>query len=155
MASQPASRYLQPDWFTRTIFNPAINLLMRVGISIYGSRILAVRGRKSGQWRTTPVNLLEYQGQHYLVAPRGVTQWVRNVRAGSPAELRLGPRRWPIRLDELPDEQKPDLLRAYLRKWRWEVGQFFEGVGPEASLADIQRIAPNHPIFRISAAPAG
>jgi deazaflavin-dependent oxidoreductase (nitroreductase family) len=152
MAETSSQRYLQPDWFTRTIFNPTVSLLMRLGISVYGSRIMAVRGRKSGQWRTTPVNLLDYQGQQYLVAPRGVTQWVRNVRAGSPAELRLGSRRHPIRLEELPDAEKLDVLRAYLRKWRWEVGQFFEGVGPEAAEADVRRIAPNHPVFRITPA---
>jgi deazaflavin-dependent oxidoreductase (nitroreductase family) len=143
-------RYIRPDWFTKHIFNPLVAWLTRIGISVYGSRVLAVRGRKSGEWRTTPVNLLEYQGQRYLVAPRGVTQWVRNVRAGSDAELRLGPRREPIQLVELADAEKPDLLRHYLQRWKWEVGQFFEGVGPDASEEEIKRIAPNHPVFRIS-----
>ncbi|MBV9174489.1 MAG: nitroreductase family deazaflavin-dependent oxidoreductase [Chloroflexi bacterium] len=145
-----AERYLKPDPLTRRLFNPLLNLLMRFGISIYGSRILAVRGRKSGEWRTTPVNLLEYQGGQYLVAPRGVTQWVRNVRAGSEVELRLGSRKQQIHLHEIDDANKVDLLRAYLRKWRWEVGQFFQGVGPDASDDEIQAIAPLHPIFRIS-----
>jgi hypothetical protein len=63
-----------------------------------------------------------------------------------------GSRRQPLRLVELPDDQKLDVLRAYLRKWRWEVGQFFEGVGPEAAEADLRRIAPNHPVFRITPA---
>lgn len=145
-------RYIQPDWFTRRVFNPLVAGLMRLGISVYGSRILAVRGRTSGEWRTTPVNLLDFQGQQYLVAPRGVTQWVRNVRAGSPCELRLGSRRQPVRLEEVPDAHKRDLLRAYLKNWRWEVGQFFAGVGPEASDAEIERIAPNHPVFRVAPA---
>jgi deazaflavin-dependent oxidoreductase (nitroreductase family) len=142
-------RYIRPDWFTKNIFNPAVALLTRLGVSVYGSRMLAVRGRKSGKWHTTPVNPLDYRGQRYLVAPRGVTQWVRNVRAGSPAELRIGSRREPLQLEELPDAEKPDLLRHYLRKWRWEVGQFFGGVGPDAPESEIQRIAPNHPVFRV------
>lgn len=145
-----ADHYVKPDPFTRRVFNPLVNLLMRLGVSVYGSRILAVRGRKTGEWRTTPVNLLNYQGQEYLVAPRGVTQWVRNVRAGSQAELRLGPRRRQITLDEIPDADKLELLRAYLRKWRWEVGQFFEGVGPDAPDEQVRAIAPRHPIFRIT-----
>jgi deazaflavin-dependent oxidoreductase (nitroreductase family) len=142
-------RYIRPDWFTTHIFNPLVAWLTRLGISVYGSRVLAVRGRKSGEWRTIPVNLLEYRGQRYLVAPRGVTQWVRNVRAGSEAELRLGSHREPIQLVELPDSEKTDLLRHYLQRWKWEVGQFFEGVGPDASEEEIRRIAPNHPVFRI------
>ena len=124
-------------------------LLTRLGLSVYGSRILAVRGRTSGQWRTTPVNLLTYRGERYLVAPRGVTQWVRNIRASGEGELRLGSRREPIRVTELSDDEKTELLREYLRRWRWEAGPFFEGVGPDVSDAGLRRIAPNHPVFRI------
>jgi len=143
-------RYIRPDWFTAHVFNPLVGLLTRLGVSVYGSRILAVRGRKSGVWRTTPVNLLDFRGQRYLVAPRGTTEWVRNIRVAGTAELRLGSRREPIRVAELADEEKPELLRHYLQRWKWEVGQFFEGVGPDAPDAEIQRIAPNHPVFRIA-----
>jgi deazaflavin-dependent oxidoreductase (nitroreductase family) len=144
-----SDRYVRPDWFTKNVFNAAVQVLTQLGISVYGSRILAVRGRKSGQWRTNPVNLLEFQGQRYLVAPRGVTEWVRNIRASGAAELRLGPRSEPVRVTELTDAEKPALLRHYLRRWKWEAGQFFGGVGADASEADIERIAPNHPVFRI------
>jgi deazaflavin-dependent oxidoreductase (nitroreductase family) len=144
-----SDRYIKPDWFTRTIFNPLVAWFTQRGISVYGSRVLAVRGRASGEWRTVPVNLLTHEGQRYLVAPRGVTQWVRNIRASGGGELRLGSRAEPIRVAELPDAEKLPILRAYLTKWRWEVGAFFEGVGPEASDADLQRAAGNHPIFRI------
>jgi deazaflavin-dependent oxidoreductase (nitroreductase family) len=149
VTASTSDHYLRPDWFTQHIFNPLVQALTRLGVSVYGSRILAVRGRKSGQWRTTPVNLLEVHGQRYLVAPRGVTEWVRNIRASGGGELRLGARREPIRVQELSDSEKPALLREYLRRWKWEVGQFFEAVGPEASEADIQRIAAKHPIFRL------
>lgn len=142
-------RYVRPDWFTTNVFNRLVALLTRLGISVYGSRVLAVRGRTSGEWRTTPVNLLEYQGARYLVAPRGVTQWVRNIRASGEGELRVGWRREPIRVVELSDAEKPDLLRAYLRRWRFEVGTFFQGVGPDASEEDLRRIAPGYPVFRI------
>src|SRR5262245_34572194 len=123
-----AEQYVRPGWFTRNVFNPFVALLTRLGLSVKGSRILAVRGRKSGEWRTTPVNLLVERSERYLVAPRGVTQWVRNVRAGGEAELRLGRSRESIRLVELGDEDKQEVLRAYLQHWRWEVGVFFKGV---------------------------
>src|SRR5216684_2126564 len=134
-------RYIQPNWFTRNIFNRIVAWLAELGISVYGWRVLAVKGRKSGAWHTVPVNLLEYRGERFLVAPRGVTQWVRNVRAGSEAELRLGRRRERVRLVEIPDSDplKIELLRAYLRKWAFEVGVFFEGVGPTASDDDLRR----------------
>lgn len=142
-------RYIRPNWFTINILNPSVALLTQLGLSVYGSRVLAVRGRSSGEWRTVPINLLTYNGERYLVAPRGVTQWVRNIRVSGEGELRIGWRREPIRVVELKDEEKPELLRAYLRKWRFEVGVFFEGVGPDASETDLKRIAANHPVFRI------
>jgi len=87
------NRYLEPDWFTRNIFNRAVRRLTLMGVSVLGSRELRVKGRTSGQWRSTPVNLLTIEGVQYLVAPRGVTQWVRNLRAsGYTGELRVGRR---------------------------------------------------------------
>jgi deazaflavin-dependent oxidoreductase (nitroreductase family) len=145
-----SERYVQPDWFTKNVFNKAVQVLTGLGVSVWGSRVLAVRGRKSGQWRTTAVNLLDFNGQRYLVAPRGVTDWVRNIRASGSGELRLGPRRETIKVVELTDAEKPALLRHYLRRWKWESGQFFEGVDADAPDAEIARIAPNHPVFRIA-----
>jgi deazaflavin-dependent oxidoreductase (nitroreductase family) len=144
-----AQHYIRPDWFTANLFNPAVALLTGLGISLWGSRILAVRGRKSGEVRTTPVNVLSYEGERYLVAPRGVTQWVRNIRASGEGELRLGNRREAIRVVELPDDEKVAVLRNYLRRWAFEVGAFFQGVGANASDDEIRRIAPLHPIFKI------
>lgn len=86
------ARYLEPGWFTRHVFNRTVRQLTRWGVSIAGSRELRVRGRSSGEWRSTPVNLLELNGERYLVAPRGVTQWVRNVRVAGGGELRVGHR---------------------------------------------------------------
>jgi hypothetical protein len=89
-------------------------------------------------------------GERYLVAPRGTTQWVRNLRVAGEGELRLGRRVEPFRAEEVGDADKPDLLRAYLRRWKAEVGVFFEGVGATASDQELLQIAPNHPVFRIT-----
>jgi len=142
-------RYLKPGWFARTVFNPAVALLTRAGLSIWGSRILEVTGRTTGALRKTPVNVLTHEGSRYLVAPRGETQWVRNVRASRSAVLRLGRRREAVQAIELSDEDKPEVLRAYLKRWKAEVGVFFGGVGPRASDQQLLDIAPNHPVFRI------
>jgi deazaflavin-dependent oxidoreductase (nitroreductase family) len=155
-SSEPSQRYVQPGWFTQHIFNPIVAVLTRAGLSVWGSRDLRVRGRKSGEWRTTPVNLLTFESSRYLVAPRGVTQWVRNLRAAGEGELRVGRRTEAFRATEIPDEEKPPLLRAYLKRWKAEVGVFFGGVGAESSEADLRRIAPDHPVFRIEpTSPAG
>jgi len=148
MADQP--RYLEPDWFTRHIFNGAVRHLTRLGISVWGSRELRVQGRKSGEWRTTPVNLMTVDGQRYLVAPRGLTQWVRNLRAAGVGELRIGRRTVAFRADELHDDLKAPILRAYLRRWKFEVGMFFEGLDADASDQQLADIAPGFPVFRIA-----
>ena len=144
-----SERFQQPGWFTKNVFNRLVAGSTRLGLSVWGSRVLAVRGRSSGEWRTTPINLLSYRGERYLVAPRGVTQWVRNIRAGGEAEPRIGRRREPIKVVELSDDEKPDLLRAYLRRWKMEIGAFFQGVGPDSSTEELRRIAPGYPVFRI------
>jgi deazaflavin-dependent oxidoreductase (nitroreductase family) len=147
-----AERFQQPGWFTQHVFNPAVAALTRAGISVAGSRVLEVRGRKTGEPRRTPVNLLTVDGTRYLVAPRGHTQWVRNLRSRGEGRLLLGRRAEPFTSVELTDDDKPALLRAYLERWKWEVGAFFGGVGPDAPDDELRRIAPDHPIFRIERA---
>ena len=96
-----------------------------------------------------PVNPLTHGGRRYLVAPRGDTQWVRNLRVSGEARLTLGRRTETVRVEEVPDDERAPILRAYLTEWAWEVGRFFGGVGADASDDDLVRIAPKHPVFRI------
>jgi deazaflavin-dependent oxidoreductase (nitroreductase family) len=146
-----AARYQQPGWFTKHVFNPIVAGWTRLGMSLVGSRVLEVRGRKSGEWRRTPVNPLEYKGGRYLVAPRGETQWVRNMRVSGGGRLRKGRRTEEFTATEVAQDEKLPILRAYLEKWAWEVGAFFQGVDADAPDEDLLRIAPLHPIFRITA----
>ncbi len=143
------SRYRKPGWFTRHIFNGIVALATRLGISVWGSRVLRVKGRKSGNWHSTPVNLLTLDGSLYLVSPRGETQWVRNLRALGSGELALGRSKKPFRAIEIQNESKPPILRAYLLRWKVEVGIFFAGVSATSPEEEFQRIAPEHPVFRI------
>ena len=123
----------------------------RLGVSLWGSRLLEVRGRSSGAPRRTPVNVLSFEGNRYLVSPRGHTQWVRNLRAAGERSLLLGRRREAFRAEEIADAEKEPILREYLRRWKWEVGQFFGGAGPDSAADELGRIAPDHPVFRIAA----
>jgi deazaflavin-dependent oxidoreductase (nitroreductase family) len=132
------------------VFNRTVAALTRAGVSVAGSRILEVRGRKTGEPRRTPVNLLTLDGTRFLVAPRGHTQWVRNLRAQGEGRLLLGRRAEQFTAVEVPDVDKLAILRAYLKRWKWEVGAFFDGVGPDSGDDEFRRIAPDHPIFRIS-----
>lgn len=141
--------YQRPDWVTRNVLHPLVAGLTKAGISVWGSRVLELRGRKTGERHRTPVNLLTFEGDRYLVAPRGHAQWVRNLRAAGEGDLLVGRRREHFRATEVADADKEPILRAYVRRWKWEIGQFFDGVSPHAPPGEYLRIAPDHPVFRI------
>ncbi len=143
------AHYRAPGWFTRNVANRIVAFLTRRGVSVLGSRVLAVKGRKTGEWRTTPVNLLSYEGNRYLVSARGEGQWVRNLRAAGTGELRVAKQTETFRGRELTDDEKVPVLRAYLKRWKAEVGVFFDGVGPDSSDEQIHAIAPKHPAFEV------
>jgi deazaflavin-dependent oxidoreductase (nitroreductase family) len=124
--------YLRPGWFIQKIANP---LVARLGMAT----TLAVRGRKSGEWRRVPVNVLEVNGARYLVAPRGATEWVRNLRVAGEGQLERGGHTESFRATELPDEAKPPLIDAYLQRWRSQVASQFTAL-PSPS---------DHPVFQI------
>jgi deazaflavin-dependent oxidoreductase (nitroreductase family) len=148
----PAAAHFEskrPGWFTTHVFNRVVGGLTGRGVSVMGSRVLEVRGRTSGQRRRTPVNLLELDGERYLVAPRGETQWARNLRASGEGRLLVGKRSESFTASELSDEEKAPILRAYLKRWKFEVGVFFDGVGPDSSEQELREAAPKHPVFRV------
>ena len=145
------TRYLAPDWFTRRVFNPLVARLTRWGISVKGSRVLEVRGRTSGEIRTTVVNLLTVDGVRYLVAPRGETQWVRNLRADGGAR-RAARRPAPRAVrghGARRCRQGARCCGPTSQAWAWEVGRFFDGLRADSPAADLAAAAPGFPVFRI------
>ncbi|GAA1019878.1 MULTISPECIES: nitroreductase family deazaflavin-dependent oxidoreductase [Amycolatopsis] len=143
-----STRYLEPSK-TMAAFNGFVRWLTKRGLSVWGSRVLGVRGRKSGELREVPVNLLPFEGKQYLVAARGETQWVRNLRAAGEGQLTVGRRTETFTYRELADEEKPVILRSYLKRWAFEVGAFFDGVDAKAPEEKLLEIAPGYPVFEI------
>jgi hypothetical protein len=137
--TEATTRYRRPGAFTRRVFNPVVARLARWGISVKGTRILEVRGRTSGEPRSTVVNLLTLDGVDHLVA---------HIRAaGGEATLRLGRRVTPVRATELDDAAKVPVLRAYLEAWGWEVGKLVEGLRAGSDDDEISAAAPGFPVF--------
>ena len=129
----PQRHYLKPSWLISRVVNP---LLVRLGVV----PTLRVRGRKTGRWRSVPVNILELDGERYLVAPRGETDWVRNLRAAGSGQLQYGRRRIePFMAVEVPDAEKPRLIAAYLDRWENQVRSQFDALPDPA----------DHPTFRL------
>ena len=149
MPTATVERYLRPSWFTHHVGNRAVRRLARMGFSPRGLRELRVRGRRSGEVRSVVVNLLELDGRRYLVAPRGTTQWVRNIRVAGQGELRVGRRVEAFTAAEVEDVDKPVILREYLRRWKAEVKVFFEGIDEHATDEQIADLAPGFPVFEV------
>jgi deazaflavin-dependent oxidoreductase (nitroreductase family) len=129
--------------------NALIRLLAEAGISIAGTKALRVRGRKTGKRRGVVINLLTVDGRDYLVSPRGNTQWARNARAAGSVEI--GPR-WrsrEVRIAELSDDAKPELLKRYLDRWYWEVKGHVAGLTPQSTDDEIRAAAPSIPVFAL------
>ena len=147
MAEEP-SYYKKPGLLTKA-FNGLVAGVTRLGFGPAGARTLTVVGRKSGKPFTTPVNPLEFDGGTYLVSPRGNTQWSRNLRAVGDGELRLGRRTRRFSGEEIANPDKLPILKAYLDKWAWEVGAFFD-LPKNPTDEQIAAEAPNHPVFRVT-----
>lgn len=150
--TRSADRYLRPDALTRRVANPLMAGLVKLGIGVRGGRILHVRGRTSGAWRTVPVNPLPLDGERYLVAPRGRTQWVRNLRVAGGGRLQLGRRYEEITATEVEDADKAPIIRAYLERWAAETAKFFEDLDAKSPDDEIAAVASAFPVFRIQTA---
>lgn len=142
------ARYDPPDRVAR-IVNQVFRWLAEAGVSIAGTRALRVRGRTSGELRTVVINLLTVDGRDYVVSPRGNTQWARNARAAG--EVETGPRwrRRRVRVIEVADGDKPNLLERYLDRWFWEVKGHTGGLTPDSSTEELRAAASSIPVFEL------
>lgn len=142
-------RYLAPDRVSRRVLNPCISAVMRLGVGVRGGRILHVRGRRTGEWRRVPVNPLVVGEERYLVAPRGQTEWVRNLRVAGTGRLQLGRKYEDFTVTEVDDAHKAPIIRAYLEAWAAETQRFFGDVTATSTDDEIAAVAAGFPVFRI------
>jgi len=145
---QPSGLFNKPNSVDR-FFNRAFGFLVKIGLGLPHNFLLEVRGRKSGRVYSTPVNVLERNGKRYLVAPRGYTQWVRNVIAIGEAVLVKGARREHVSLKLIADDDRPEILKAYLDRYKLTVQRYFP-IKAGAPLEAFQPLAPQYPVFEIN-----
>jgi deazaflavin-dependent oxidoreductase (nitroreductase family) len=122
--------------------------LLALGISFNGSALITVAGRKTGQPHSTPITMVEFEGQRYVQSPFGSVNWVRNLRAAGTATLSWGRRHESIVATELTPEQAAPVIKSMLGRAPQMIRDYFD-VTPESSLEEIVRDAPNHAVFAI------
>jgi deazaflavin-dependent oxidoreductase (nitroreductase family) len=144
-----STHFMRPSLVDRFV-NRFFGFLVRMGFGLSHNFMLEVRGRKSGRIYSTPVNVLEYKGAKYLVAPRGYTQWVRNVVANKSASLVKGSRREEVGLSAIADNEKPEILKAYLDRYKRTVQRYFP-IPAGSPATDFEPLVNRYPVFEITA----
>jgi deazaflavin-dependent oxidoreductase (nitroreductase family) len=147
--SRTPSVFLRPS-ITERFFNRLFGVLVGWGIGLSHNYLLQVEGRKTGRTYSTPVNILDYKGRRFLVAPRGETQWVRNARVSGRVSLKKGRQRQSFALRQLNDDEKPEILREYLNRYKTTVQRYFS-VPAGAPVAAFSSVASQYPVFELVA----
>jgi len=147
MADAP---FLKPTPVDR-IFSKVFGALVKLGIGFRHNFVLEVPGRKSGKLFSTPIDILEYSGKRYLVAPRGQTEWVRNAEAAGRVTLKKGRESHQFRIRSVPPVERPELLKAYLNSFKTTVQRFFP-VKAGSPVSDFVPLAERYPVFELTPA---
>ncbi len=145
--SRPPRAFEAPTAAER-IFNQAFGVLVGLGLGLRHNYLLQVRGRTTGRVYSTPVNVLEWNGKRWLVAGRGRTQWVRNAEVAGEVLLRKGWRTQRCRVRPVQDSEKPEILSAYLARFKLTVQRYCPlraGSAPPA----FAELAGRYPVFEL------
>ncbi len=141
--TSPVPRFVRvANVMTRTLLRAGVKL---TGFGRYPTYLLTVRGRKSGEPRTTPISVIELYGKRYLLTPFGAVDWVRNLRAAGTATLTRGRRDEEVRAVELPGEEAGIVLKAFIETGN-PMSHYF-GVTTESSREEFARTTISHPVF--------
>jgi deazaflavin-dependent oxidoreductase (nitroreductase family) len=147
MSTLPSFR---PPTAVERVFNRIFGILVGLGVGFSHNYLLQVKGRKSGKIYSTPVDLLELNGQRFLVAPRGRTQWVRNAEAAGEITLKKGSFQRRFALRAVPDADKSPILKAYLDGFKKEVQRYFP-VAAGSPVESFRDLVESYPAFELIA----
>lgn len=146
---QPELHFVAPGLVARAV-NRLYGRLTSLGLGPSYGFLLLTKGRKTERIHATPVNVLRCDGKLYLVGTRGHTQWSRNARVAGMVTLKRGRTGIECRLRIVPDEEKPEVLKAYLTRFSWTVSRFFP-VPVESPVSSFAAIAARYPVFELLA----
>jgi len=141
------SIFREPNALER-IVNRVFGILVGLGLGLRHNYIVQVRGRLTGRLYSTPVDLLEFNGKRFLVAPRGRTQWVRNAEAGGEVVLKKGRKGQQFRIRIVAGREKPEILKAYLDRFKLTVQRYFP-VRAGSGASAFAEIAERYPVFEL------
>jgi deazaflavin-dependent oxidoreductase (nitroreductase family) len=145
--NQAGAVFRKPNFFEQ-ILNKGFGVLVGLGIGLRHNYLLQVRGRKTGRVYSTPIDLLEIEEKRFLVAGRGRTQWVLNAEAAGEVVLKKGTNEQKFRIRVVPDEEKPEILKAYLHRFKLTVQRYFP-IQAGSDPRTFSEIAERYPVFEL------
>jgi deazaflavin-dependent oxidoreductase (nitroreductase family) len=153
MVTSAASRTRVPRFVP--FFNPLAMRLLRRGRLMGPNTLLTVRGRKSGEMRTTPVALVELDGRRWIIGTFGETNWVRNLRAAAEGIIEVGRRRENVQARELTHDEATEFFGATLKPYvagiPFGMGRVLLGVlGAGDIFKDPAGAASQRPVFELT-----
>jgi deazaflavin-dependent oxidoreductase (nitroreductase family) len=137
------------------IFNPLAGRMLGAGLPLGPNALITIRGRKSGEPRTTPIALIGIEGRRWVSSPFGDVNWVRNLRASGEATLAIGRKQQSVKAIELSKEERVaffrDLMGPYVRRIPLGLGRLIVGsiLGAKEMLDDPEDAAERHPVFEL------
>jgi hypothetical protein len=148
--------YNRPTSLRRRVYDPLVGAIVMhtpwAGFSSRDSvRVLAIRGRKTGRLYLHPVGVCTYQDEKYLVSFYGDSQWARNMRAGTEAELRDRKGAEAIKGIELAGAEKLEFLRFLLTRYPLFVRVWWKMNPKRVTSAELELLADRYPVFRVVA----
>jgi deazaflavin-dependent oxidoreductase (nitroreductase family) len=154
MATRTASK--APSYVSK--LNPLVQRMLGIGVPMGPNGLITIRGRNSGEPRTTPVAFVDIDGRRWVQSPFGDVNWVRNLRAAGEATITIGKEQQEVRAVELSGDEKisffRDVLAPYIRRLRG--GRFIAGMlGLSEVLSDPIAAANRLPVFELRREAAG
>jgi len=143
-----AEAFRKPSAFERA-FSKVFGVLVGLGLGLRHNYVLEVAGRKSGRMYSAPVDVLDVGTRRFLIAPRGRTQWVRNAEASGRVFLKKAGRREEFGVRAVADADKPELLKAYLDRFKTTVQRYFPVPAGSAASAFVD-VASGYPVFELT-----
>jgi deazaflavin-dependent oxidoreductase (nitroreductase family) len=147
MTSQRVPAFREPSGAER-IFNKIFGALVGLGLAPRYNYLVEVRGRKTGRVYSTPISILELGRRRFLVAPRGRAQWVRNAEAAGEVVLKRGSSRRRFRIRPVSNDEKVEILKAYLDRYKLAVQRYFP-VPAGADAVAFVPVADRYPVFEL------
>jgi deazaflavin-dependent oxidoreductase (nitroreductase family) len=139
-----------PPWVP--LITPVVKPLLAAGVPLGFNGLITIRGRKSGEPRTTPVAIVDVDGRRWVWCPWGEVNWVRNLRAAGRATINVRGETEEVTARELAPSERIPFFRDVLGRVARGIpfGMTFIRIVDGVDLKDPEEAAEGRPVFELT-----